>query len=176
MVQALLADRFKLSMHRETRDLPVYDLQAVKNGPKLPAPQGGDCAEVMTALPVPGQPRPAPPCGPGLVKAGTGLTMEGISVSMPAFAKMLSAMIGREVIDKTGITGRFALHLEFAMDDALIGLRKPVRPDTSDQPTDPDARPTIRTALQEQLGLRLEASKGPVDVLVIDHVERPTEN
>jgi uncharacterized protein (TIGR03435 family) len=102
--------------------------------------------------------------------------MEGISVSMPAFAKILSQIMGREVIDKTGFTGRFSLHLEFAIDDALAGLPDPVGPDASGQPADPAARPTIRTALQEQLGLKLEASKGPDDVFVIDHVERPTGN
>ncbi len=176
MVQALLADRFKLSMHRETRDLPVYDLQAVRGGPKLPPPQGGDCAEVMTTFPGPGQPRVAPPCGPGIIGAGTGLNMEGINVSMPAVAKLLSSLMGREVIDKTGFTGRFALHLEFAMDDALVGLPGPVGPDASGQPMDPTARPSIRTALQEQLGLKLQASTGPVDVFVIDRVERPTGN
>jgi len=175
MLRTLLADRFKLAMHTETRNLPVYDLQAVKNGPKLPPP-GGACSEVLTGLPEPGQQRPARPCGPGLVGAGTGLTMEGISVSMPAFAKMLSTMIGREVIDKTGFAGRFALHLEFAIDDALVGFANPVGLDASGPPADPAARPSIRTALQEQLGLRLQASTGPVDVLVIDHVERPTEN
>jgi uncharacterized protein (TIGR03435 family) len=100
--------------------------------------------------------------------------MVGISVSMPAFAKMLSLIMGREVIDKTGFTGRFSLHLEFAIDDALAGLPDPVGPDASGQPADPAARPTIRTALQEQLG-KLNR-KGPVDVLVIDHVERPTGN
>lgn len=175
MLQTLLADRFKLAMHRETRELPVYDLQVAKSGPKLAAPQGGDCSEVMTAFPAPGQPRPAPPCGPGLVKSGTGLAMEGISVSMPALTKRLSLILGREVIDKTGITGRFSLHLEFAMDDALAGLPNPAGPDASGQPQASD-RPSIRTALQEQLGLKLEVSKGPVGVLVIDHVERPTEN
>src|SRR6266700_559232 len=176
MLQTLLADRFNLSMHRETRYLPVYDLQVVKSGPTLPAPQGGACSEVLTTLPKAGQPRPAPPCGPGLVKAGTGLTMLGISVSMPAFAKQLSLIVGREVIDKTGFTGRFSLHLEFAIDDALAGLPGPAGADASGQPADPAARPTISTALQEQLGLKLEVSKGPVDVLVIDHVERPSGN
>jgi len=175
MLQTLLSDRFKLAMHNETRNLPVYDLQAVRSGPKLPPPQGGACSEVMTSLPGPGQ-RPAPPCGPGLLQAGTGLNMEGTSVSMPAFAKMLSTLVGREVIDKTGYTGRFALHLEFAMDEALAGLPNPQGPDASGQPADPAARPSIRTALQEQLGLRLQTSTGPVDVLVIDHVERPTGN
>jgi uncharacterized protein (TIGR03435 family) len=176
MLRTLLADRFKLAMHNETRNLPVYDLQAVKGGPRLPAPRGGACSEVLTVLPERGQPRPAPPCGPGLVKAGTGLTMEGIRVSMPALAKMLSTIIGREVIDKTGFVGRFTLHLEFANDDALAGLPNPVGSDASGQPAEPAARPSIRTALQEQLGLRLQASTGPVDVLVIDHVQRPTEN
>ncbi|MDR3701570.1 MAG: TIGR03435 family protein [Candidatus Sulfopaludibacter sp.] len=176
MVQALLADRFKLSMHRETRDLPVYDLQAVKGGPKLKAPQGGACSEALTGVPEPGRQRPAPPCGPGVIGDGTGLTMEGINVSMPAVAKLLSSLVGREVVDKTGFTGRFALHLEFAMDDALAGLPNPAGPDASGQPADPAARPTIRTALQEQLGLKLQASTGPVDVFVVDRVERPTEN
>jgi uncharacterized protein (TIGR03435 family) len=174
MLQTLLADRFKLAMHRETRDIPVYDLQTVKGGPKLPAPDGGVCSEVMTGHPAPGQPRLAPPCGPGLVKSGTGLTMEGISVSMPAFVKQLSLILGKEVIDKTGFTGRFSLHLEFAMDDALAGIPNPVGP--SGQPADINDRPSIRTALQERLGLKLQASTGPVDVFVIDHVERPTEN
>jgi len=95
-------------------------------------------------------------------------------VSMPAFVKMLSTMIGREVIDKTGFTGRFALHLEFAMDDALAGLPGAAGP--SAQPADSSARPSIGTALQEQLGLKLQSSTGPVDVLVIDHAERPTAN
>jgi uncharacterized protein (TIGR03435 family) len=102
--------------------------------------------------------------------------MVGMSVSMPALAKTLSMLVGREVVDKTGFTGKFALHLEFAVDDTLAGLPNPMGPDIADQPTDPAARVSLRTALQEQLGLKLEVSKGPVDVLVIDHAERPTEN
>jgi uncharacterized protein (TIGR03435 family) len=174
MLQSLLADRFKLAMHRDTRNLPVYDLEAARNGPKLPAARPGACSEVLTSPPQPGQ-QPAP-CGPGLLRSGTGLTMEGISVSMPALAKMLSTLLGREVIDKTGFSGRFALHLEFAMDDTLAGLPNPVGPDASGQAADLGARPTIRAALQEQLGLKLQAATGPVDVLVIDHVERPASN
>jgi uncharacterized protein (TIGR03435 family) len=175
MVQTLLADKFKLAMHRETREIPVYDLQLVRGGSKL-APPAGNCSEVMTAFPGPGEPRPAPPCGPGVVGSGTGLAMEGISVSMPALAKTLSMLLGKEVIDKTGFTGKFSLHLEFAMDDALAGIPNPKGPDASGQPTDPAARPSIRTALQEQLGLKLEASRGPVEILVIDHAQKPVEN
>jgi uncharacterized protein (TIGR03435 family) len=95
---------------------------------------------------------------------------------MPAFARQLSMLVGREVIDRTGFTGRFALHLEFAIDDALAGLPDPVGPGDSGQLADPAPRPSIRTALQEQLGLKLEVSKGPVEVFVIDRVERPTGN
>jgi uncharacterized protein (TIGR03435 family) len=176
MLRTLLADRFKLAMHNETRNLPVYDLEAVKGGPKLPAPQEGACAEVLTVPPERGREHPSPPCGPGLLKSGTGLAMEGISVSMPALAKMLSTLLGREVIDKTGFTGRFSLHLEFANDGALIGLPNPAGAEASGPPADSAAGPSLRTAMHEQLGLRLQASTGPVDVLVIDHVERPTEN
>ena len=137
MLQTLLADRFKLAMHRDTRNLPVYDLEAGKSGPKLPEPESSVCSEVMP-FPEPGQQRPDPPCGPGIVKSGTGLTMEGISVSMPAFAKMLTRLLGREVIDKTGFKGKFALHLEFAFDDARplkgrgregLGRHQPYKPD-----------------------------------------------
>jgi uncharacterized protein (TIGR03435 family) len=176
MVQTLLADRFKLAMHRETRNLPVYDLEPVKGGPKLPPADGRACSETLLAPPGPGQPRPAPPCGPGVIGSGTGLTMEGISVTMPALAKLLSSLMGREVIDKTGLTGRFALRLEFAKDDALVGLPGAEGPDASGKPKDPAARPSIGTALQEQLGLKLQSATGPVEVLVIDHVERPAGN
>ncbi len=173
MVQTLLADRFKLSMHRETRDLPVYDLVVVKGGAKLPPPLERACAD-DPPLPQPGQPRPKPPCGAGVIASGAGRALDGISVSMPALARMLSMLVGREVIDKTGFTARFALHVDFAMDDALAGIPNPPGPEVS-APAD-SAKPTFFTAIQEQLGLKLEPSKGPVDVFVIDHVERPTEN
>ena len=172
MVQTLLADRFKLVLNKEKRELPVWDLQQLKGGAKLPPPEGRRCSDSPTA-PEPGQPRPAAPCGPGVVGAGTGLNLTGISVTMPELAKLLSALMGREVIDKTGITRRFALHLEFAHDDALAGLPDASGPSISAQVTD---RPSIGKALQEQLGLKLEPSKGPVDVLVIVHLERPVVN
>jgi uncharacterized protein (TIGR03435 family) len=174
MLQTLLADRFQLKLHRETRELPVYALTATKGGPKLPAPKGGPCTEAFTGPPAPGQPRPAPPCGPGIVAAGTGVAMQGLNVTMAKFTTFLGRMIGREVIDRTGFTRKFDLHLDFAFDDAIAGL--PHSPGASDQPADSLARPTIFTAIQEQLGMKLESTKGPVEVLVIDHVERPTGN
>src|SRR5215472_1319417 len=95
MLRTLLSNRFKLAVHKVTRNLRVYDLEVVKGSPKLPAPQAGACAEVLTSPPGRGQQRPARPCGPGLAPAGAGLAMEGISVSMPAFATMLSTLLGR---------------------------------------------------------------------------------
>jgi hypothetical protein len=132
----------------------------MKDGTKLPEPKGGPCSEVMTGPPEPRQPRPAPPCGPGIFKSGTGMTMEGINLSMAKFTGFLGKMIGREVIDRTGFTKRFDLHLEFAFDDAITGLPHPPRAGESDQPADPLARPSIMVAVQEQLGLKLESTKG----------------
>jgi uncharacterized protein (TIGR03435 family) len=102
--------------------------------------------------------------------------MQGINLSMAKFTGFLGRMIGREVIDRTGFTGKFDLHLEFAFDDAIVGLPHPPQAGDSDQPASPLARASIMIALQEQLGLRLESTKGPVEVLVIDRADRPTEN
>jgi bla regulator protein BlaR1 len=176
MLQRLLADRFKLKLHRETRELPVFALMATKGGPRLPEPKGGPCNETMPPLDAPRPQRIAPPCDPGIIKSGTGLSMDGLNLPMAKFTGFLGKMIGREVIDRTGFTGKFDLHLEFAQDDAVAGLPHPPRASDSDQPEGPLARPSIMIALQEQLGLKLESTKGPVEVLVIDHVERPTEN
>jgi uncharacterized protein (TIGR03435 family) len=176
MLQTLLADRFKLGLHRETRELPVFALTATKGGPKLAAPKGGACNETMPPPDAARQQPIAPPCGPGIFKAGTGLTMQGINLTMAKFTGFLGRTIGREVIDRTGFTGKFDLHLEFAFDDAIAGLPHPSRAGDADQSADPLLRASITIALRDQLGLRLEATKGPVEVLVIDHVERPTEN
>ena len=91
---------------------------------------------------------------------------------MGAFASSLSNLLGRTVIDKTAFAGTFDVHLEFAPDEAIAGL--PGQPAPS--PSGDSTAPSIFTALQEQLGLKAESSKGQVEVLVIDHVERPSEN
>jgi uncharacterized protein (TIGR03435 family) len=176
MLQTLLADRFKLKLHRETKELPVFALMATKGGPRLPEPKGRPCNETMPPLDAPRPQRIAPPCGPGVIKSGTGLTMEGLNLPMAKFTGFLEKMIGREVIDRTGFTAKFDLHLEFAQDDAVAGLPHPPRASDYDPPEASLARPSIMIALQEQLGLRLESTKGPVEVLVVDHAERPTEN
>jgi uncharacterized protein (TIGR03435 family) len=176
MLRTLLADRFALKLHHETREFPVYALTATKGGPKLPEPKAGPCNETMPPPDAPREQRMAPPCGPGIFKAGAGMTMQGLNLTMAKFTAFLGRMIGREVIDRTGFTRTFDLHLELAFDDAIVGLPHPPQSADSDQSADPAARLSLFAALTEQLGLKLESTKGPVEVLVIDRVERPTEN
>ncbi len=140
MFKSLLADRFHLVLHRETKELPVYDLVVAKGGSKLP-PSGDE---------------------PGFGMSDTGsVTFKKTTVS--TFANVLSGVLGRKVIDKTGLQGNFNADLHWTPDE-----RADAQPD--------DAGPSIFTAIQEQLGLRLESSKGPVEVLVIDRAEKPSEN
>ena len=117
----------------------------------------------------PGQ-KPSDFCGYGGFP-GRGL-YENTTARMADVAGSLSTLLGRTVVDKTGISGTFHIRLTFAPDDS-IALRVPGPPD---DPAPPADGPNIYTAIQEQLGLKLESSKGLVEVLVIDHVEKPSEN
>ena len=178
MLQTLLADRFKLALHRETRDLPVYDLTAAKSGLKLPAPKDVDCVSFppgATPQHVPGK----VDCGyvPLLMESGR-LRMEGSKVHMADLVSKLALVLGRPVLDKTEFRGEFDLNLSFTADEATMGLPGsggPGDPGGSPLPTDLNV-PSIFAALEEQLGLKLVRAKGPVEVLVIDHVEKPTPN
>jgi uncharacterized protein (TIGR03435 family) len=108
----------------------------------------------------------------------SGLKMDGSKVPMAELVRVLSMVMGRPVLDKTGFEKDFEVHLEFTPDETTLGLPRSGGPDDPGGPpiaTDPN-RPSISAALQEQLGLKLAASKGPVEVLVVDHVERPTAN
>jgi uncharacterized protein (TIGR03435 family) len=187
MLQSLLEDRFKLKVHRETRELPVYALTVAKSGLKLQPPKEESCITEDPNAPEPSEP-PKPiapgqppkfPCGLAVVMLNRpGPRMLGGKVSITDLAQSLTNLLGRTVIDNTRLTGRFDIHLEFALDEALAGLLGPNAPPFRRQepgPGDLDS-PSIFAAMQEQLGLKLEATKGPVEVLVIDHVERPTEN
>jgi len=176
MLRSLLADRFKLSIHRETRDLPVYALTVAKGGPHLPAPEDPNCT--------PGGPVSGPstvPCGiVRVTMAPDGLALLGKSVSVGEFIRTLASILGQPVIDKTGFTVMTDIHLTgFTPDENTMGLPGSSGPRAASVgralPTDP-GKPNIMAALQEQLGLKLEATKGPVEVVVIDHVERPTAN
>jgi uncharacterized protein (TIGR03435 family) len=157
MVQALLADRFKLTIRRETRELLVYALVVAKSGPKL--------HEAAKDYGLDGRLSIGPGGQPGAVK------IIGQGVPLAAFASMLPTILGRPTLDMTGLVGKFDFTLEFAPDQMM-------RPQNAgpDSPLPDLSGTTIFAALQEQLGLKLEARKGPVEVLVIDRVERPAAN
>ncbi len=179
MMQALLADRFKLTAHRETKELPVYELTAAKGGLKLEQPKPGSCvAPDPNAPPMPPAPGQPAPCGRILMTMSpTGARMRGANVTMAELVRILSNVLARTVVDKTGFTGSFDIQLEFAPDMVLAGLPRPPTADPSSvAPSADTAGPSLFSAVQEQLGLKLESAKGPVEVLIIDHVERPSGN
>jgi uncharacterized protein (TIGR03435 family) len=142
MMQALLADRFKLEFHRATRTLPEYALVVAKGGPKLPVAGEDDLKRVRSSQ------------GDRQLKAW------GMPIS--SLANMLISAVGAPVLDRTGLDGKYNFILEFA---PLFGT-----------PREDETLPTIFVVLQEKLGLKLEAIKGPVEVLVIDRAEMPAEN
>jgi uncharacterized protein (TIGR03435 family) len=162
MIRALLEDRFKLKVHREPRELPAYELVVVRPGATGLRKSDVDCDALFAAGKVT---RPEagvrPLCGISNGPVGpskeTGLIAGGFSMSQ--FAQFLQR-VGLPVIDKTGLTGRYDFDLAFA----------PMAPSTADTAPDP-ARPTIFIALEDQLGLKLQSTNGPLDVIVIDSIE-----
>jgi uncharacterized protein (TIGR03435 family) len=178
MLQTLLADRFKLALHRETRELPVYALTASKTGLKLPAPKDASCisfAPGETPRGFPGKVDCGYVSGPFSEATPGLLHVRGRKVHMSDLIRELSSVLDRPVLDKTGFTGEFDLDLSFTPDEALQGFGGQGDPVGARLATDPNL-PNIFAALEEQLGLKLAAAKGPVEVLVVDHAERPTEN
>jgi bla regulator protein blaR1 len=182
MVRSLLADRFKLTLSHETKDLPVYALVVAKGGPKfhettLPPPDPNN------PQPPPGPPQPGQPFrGRGvMMRIGRGqLNMNGAPMS--AFADALSEQVGRKVIDKTDLKGNYDLALQWTPEEGqgrmFSGAPGPAdgRPSADSAPPPEASSPSIFTAVQEQLGLKLESQKGPVEMLVISHIEQPSEN
>jgi uncharacterized protein (TIGR03435 family) len=159
MMQNLLIERFKLVTRRERRDTPVYALVVAREdrrlGPQL-RPSSADCAALASAFKAPGarQTPFSPVCGLHIVNR----QLRGTGVEMVELTRTLSRIAGRPVIDATGLTGSFDLQMPYTADDV----------------PDPVAGAFLFTAIQEQLGLRLEPRQAPVEVLVIDSVERPT--
>jgi uncharacterized protein (TIGR03435 family) len=174
MMRALLADRFKLILHHETKEYPIYALVTAKLektlGPEMHR-SDTDCAAIAAAInrggapPPPASPGGRPLCG--FTARPGGLAVGGFPVSQ--LAASLSQVLQRMVVDHTGLMGNFDLTLTWTPDQVPQG--PPGGPDRP--PIDPNG-PSLFTALQEQLGLKVESTKGPVDVLVIDHVEQPT--
>ena len=173
MLQALLEERFQLRSHRETMERPLYELVVEKGGLKMPPTKEGACTPYAmdSPPPVPAQIAPGPVyCNfPHLAGDGINWTLDGTGVSIQKLAVSLSRSgLDRPVVDRTGIEGGFDLHLRWAA-DSPASAAGPV-------PSDIPAAPSVLTALKEQLGLKLESAKGPVEILVIDHVEKPSEN
>lgn len=175
MLRTLLADRFKLKVHTQTREAPAYALELARGDGKL-GPHfhkaDVDCAAMMAATARTGQP-PAPP-DPGKAPVCSIAVAPGrvlaTGVSMSRFAGGLSRFVNRPVVDRTNLTGDYALELQWSPDQPALD---PTGADASRSPSD---LPSMFTALQEQLGLKLESIRTQIDVLVIDHVEHPTED
>ena len=169
MLQSLLADRFKLAVHRESKDLPVYYLAGAKGAFNPPPPQEGGCEPMTSGAPLRAG---AMPCG--FPRIGMSGFLDAFKISTSQLVGTLATVAGRPVIDQTGFTGTFDVHLKFTPDQATQGLPGGA---VGAAPPDPDpTRPDLATALREQLGLKLTSGRGPVEVLVIDHVERPSAN
>jgi uncharacterized protein (TIGR03435 family) len=188
MMQGLLADRFQLKVHRETRELPAYDLTIAKNGFKLkevPEPSPTSPGAAPPPLPPPPPPgtappttaaaMPTPPPGVGMIFP-FGFALGG--VEFHALVGRLEDVLSRPVIDKTGIKGFYDFKLVYSREGLPNNgpAPPPIATDRGPGLNASDPRPSIFTALQEEFGLKLESSKGPVEVLVINSVSKPNEN
>jgi uncharacterized protein (TIGR03435 family) len=174
MLQTLLEDRLQLKFHRETKDLPVYELVVAKAG-KLKQAEG-ECGPPPSGPlppPAPGKP-PTLFCGGMMMFPGR---LNGQKVPITQLVDVLSRFTDRIVVDKTNLTGKYDIDLQYTPEQGQFqappGGAPPGMPALP--PIDPNG-PSLFTALQEQLGLKLESQKGPVEMIVIDHIERPSEN
>ena len=157
MLQMMLADRLQLTVHQETRQEPIYALIPDKKGVKLRATSQAACAPAsseVTLLPN------GTPCGRPYQWNGTHL--EGVGMTTTTLARFLGLVAGRPVVDHVGYVGMVDIKIDFTPANKVS--------------TNPDAPPSIFNALPEQLGLRLRPERGPVDVLIIDRVEKPSVN
>ena len=171
MLQALLADRFQLAVHRETKELTIYTLVIAKGGPKLQTAKPGDTYPNGVTYPD-GTHAGADSMSGGVLDGK--MTAQGVPIARLVLS--LTQMLGHPVSDKTELKGVYDFKLRFTPDDRL--QPPPGSPPNSRLPPPPadSNAPSLFDALQEQLGLKLESGKGPVEVIVVDHIERPSEN
>ncbi len=158
MLRRLLADRFQLTFHREQKELNVYELTVAKGGPKLKE----------SIVSPDASPEGPPPLifvvSPQLIR------LPGRNATMGDLASVMQrAALDYPVVDKTGLTARYDFDLEFTPDETVFG-------GVFGRAADDSAKPDLTHAISQQLGLRLQATRGPVEALVIDHVARPSEN
>jgi uncharacterized protein (TIGR03435 family) len=182
MLQVLLEERFRLAVRRESKQDSVYELTVAKIGAKLKSAKDGDCVMVdlnhLPARPEPGQPQPHY-CGmPSGRSNAAGMVYDGYGMTMAEFAsRMLANYVDRPVIDRTGLAGKFDIHLEFVPNLAM--MHSPVRlngVDASEVPPPPEEAGKSIFGAVEKLGLKLSPGTGPQEFLVITHVERLSGN
>ncbi len=155
MILAILKDRFHFQAHLETKTLPVYDLVLAKGGPKFTGKEpNADTAAAMAKRGLTG-------AKGSIITYDGEITASGVPISSIVFS--LTGAVGRTVIDKTGLTGTYDFEIKWT-------------PEHGGQTDSQDSGPSIFTAVEEQLGLKLQSAKGPVQTLVVDHIETPTEN
>ncbi len=183
MLQSLLEERFQLKLHRVVDQAPMYALTVAKGGFKLKPIKDGDCTELQPGpnggtvmRPIGADDKPYcgwvgwPVHGPNRTLMGGGITMERLAHSLSQF------VVDRNVMDRTGIEGIFNVRLEYAPDENTVPCRGPARDCALDANSDTPPGATIFTAIEQQLGLKLEPIKGPREHIVIDSVQRPSEN
>jgi len=185
MLQALLEDRFQVKVHMGSQDSPVYALTVAKGNPNLRPSKEGSCTPIdltnLTRLPLkPGEPAPRY-CGlAGVKRNGETLMPDWYGVTMAEFAGRWLPLyvMDRPIIDNTGLTGQFDIHLEFVRGSAPQGpmlLNGQPSPDLQAPPADSTGS-SIFKALETQLGLKLSPTKAPLDVIIVDQAEKPSEN
>jgi uncharacterized protein (TIGR03435 family) len=165
MVLPVLEERCALKFHHETRELTVYTLVVARGGLKMQAPAPADASGKQ------------PQAWNTMSGSDQGFTLTGRGASMASITRTVSMQLGSTVVDRTGLTGTYDFTLHFAADEAVrAATMLPGGQPTAEAAGPEESEPTIFTALQEQLGLKLEARKEPVDVIVIDHIEKPSDN
>jgi uncharacterized protein (TIGR03435 family) len=176
MLQTLLADRFRLTLRRETRNLPLYDLTVKKSGLKLTPPTDTKCVSFppgSTPQYVPG----TSDCGYApLLLSSSGLQMEGRRLHMSDLVRQLASALGEPVLDKTGFTGEFDVDLNYTDEDVMKSPGSASPEDAGGRQLLAGPNLSIVFAAMDQLGLKLQSARGPVEVLIVEHAERPTPN
>lgn len=171
LMKAMLEDRFKLRARLVTREVPVYALVLGSGGHRLRPYDAATCTPPDLSNPAPRQPNQAPPCRTVLQPRPPELSTVGFELhaaNLDTFSRRLGLILDRPVVDRTGLAGQFDFVFQFAVDQTTPRFLRPT--------SAPSSQPSVFQAIQDQLGLKLEPARGPGTFLVIDHIERPSEN
>jgi len=189
MVKNLLTERFHLKLHRESKEMAMYELVVAKGGPKLKE-SAGPPPEQPAGLPPPPKPGEAPrfamgkdgfpelpPGRPGTIMMNGQARHQAVNSGMDALARQLAGQVQKPVVDATGLKGKYDYSIYWSTSSRVAPPPPPGVSGIDALPNTDNSGPTIFTAIQEQLGLKLESKKGPVEIVVVDFAEKtPTEN